>query len=146
MSIRTRWRRRVERRGTDSRAVAMIKIKHFMDGPEQDDGTRIWVEPMGLTRDLREMCDVHLVFAHLGPPRELWEWFEQHPTGYEFFRGRYHEHLAGSGIKPALQHLADLSRHEDFTLLHQGVDPECNTAMALYEFLAELAAHSRPDL
>ena len=30
----------------------MIKIKHFMDAPEEDDGRRIWVEPFGLTADL----------------------------------------------------------------------------------------------
>ena len=123
----------------------MIKVKHFMDGVERDDGTRIWVEPLGVTRDLRELCAVQLVFPHLGPPRELWEWFERHPMGYEFFRARYHDYLVNSGMRPALQQLADLSLRDDFTLLHQGIDPEQNTAIALYEFLSELTAYSPPD-
>ena len=120
----------------------MIKIKHFMDAVEGDDGTRIWVEPIGLTRDLCEMCGVTIVFPHLGPPRDLWQWFEQHPGGYEYFRGRYHEYLGQSAVKPALQQLVHAALRDDFTLLHQGMDPEQNTAMALYEFLSELGAYS----
>ena len=27
----------------------MIKIKHLLDAVERDDGTRIWIEPIGLT-------------------------------------------------------------------------------------------------
>ena len=32
----------------------MIKVKHFLDAVEQDDGQRLWVEPIGLCNDLRE--------------------------------------------------------------------------------------------
>ena len=124
----------------------VIKVKHFMDGVEGDDGTRIWVEPIGLTRDLQALCAVRLVLPHLGPPRELWDWFERQPIGYEFFRGRYHEHLAHSGMRPALQQLANMSAHENFTLLHQGIDAERNTATALYEFIRALTAYSPPEL
>ena len=123
----------------------MFKVKHFMDAVELDDGTRIWIEPLGLTDDLREMCFVDHVLPHLGPPRELWEWFEEHQLGYQYFRGRYHEHLAASGLKPALQQLANTAVVENVTLLHQGCDPEWNTAMALYEFLSELSAYCPRD-
>ena len=30
----------------------MIKIKHFMETREDDDGDRLWVESVGLTKDL----------------------------------------------------------------------------------------------
>ena len=55
----------------------MIRIKHVMDAVEKDDGQRIWVEPIGLTKDLREWCKVAHVLTHLGPPKALWDWFDE---------------------------------------------------------------------
>src|SRR5688572_23893744 len=119
----------------------MLKVKHFMDAVEPDDGCRVWVEPMGLTRDLRGWCDVHVVLSRFGPPRELWDWFEERGGGadaYEFFRGAYHLHLSRRPDRQSLQELARRAMHADFTLLHQAEDPEHNTATALYEFVTEL--------
>lgn len=119
----------------------MIKIKHFLDAPEPDDGTRLWIEPLGLAKDLQEMCSVDHVLPHLGPPRDLWDWFDAHPDGYEHFRGRYHEHLDAGPYRKALWHLARAGLNENFTLVHQGDDAEHNTGTALYEYLSELSAH-----
>jgi uncharacterized protein YeaO (DUF488 family) len=123
----------------------MIKVKHFMDAVEPDDGARIWVEPFGLTADLCQMCEVEHVFSHLGPPPALWRWLEDHPMGYEYFRARYHGYLTDSPLVPALQEIANTAAHENVTLLHQGSDAEWNTAMALYEFLSELSAYCPPN-
>lgn len=119
----------------------MIRVKHFLDSVEGDDGHRLWVEPLGLTRDLQQMCQVHHVLSHLGPPMKLWQWFQQHPDGYDYFRGKYHEHLAASPQIEALQELANAAMKEEFTLLHQGDDPGRNTAVALHEFIVELQAY-----
>jgi uncharacterized protein YeaO (DUF488 family) len=119
----------------------MIKIKHLMDAREDDDGERLWVEPIGLTKDLTEWCAVDHVLPHLGPPKDLWEWFDEHLDGYEYFRGRYHEHLTNGGFRKALWQLAKAGQSENFTLLHQGELAEQNTATALYEYLSELSAH-----
>ena len=67
-----------------SGAEAMITIKHFMDSVEKGDGNRIWVEPIGLTTDLKTWCQVNHTLCHVAPPRELWDWFAEHPDGYEF--------------------------------------------------------------
>ena len=119
----------------------MIKIKHLMDAREDDDGDRLWVEPIGLTKDLIDWCAVDHLLPHLGPPRELWNWFDEHPDGYEYFRGRYHEHLTKGGLRKALWQLAKAGLNENFTLLHQGELADQNTATALYEYLSELSAH-----
>lgn len=119
----------------------MIKFKHLMDASEEDDGQRLWVEPVGLTKDLREWCTVDHVLPHLGPPAEIWEWYAEHPDGYEHFRGVYHEHLDRGPYRKALIQLARAGINEDFTLVHQGDDPAHNTATALYEYLSELRAH-----
>jgi hypothetical protein len=60
----------------------MIKVKHIMDACEKDDGQRIWVEPIGLCADLREWCDVNQIMSHLGPPKKVWNWFQNHADGY----------------------------------------------------------------
>ena len=123
----------------------MIKIKHFLEPVEKDDGQRLWVEPIGLTRDLQQWCRIDHVLSHLGPPRKLWDWFEKHPDGYEHFRGVYHEHLSRSSYKEALQELARASVRETFTLVHQSELSESNTAVALFEYLSELEAWCPPE-
>jgi uncharacterized protein YeaO (DUF488 family) len=76
----------------------------------------------------------------------LWDWFQSHQQGYEFFRARYHEWLAQSSYKPALQQLACAAVRENITLLYEGEDPQHNSATALYEFLSELGAYCPPEL
>ena len=120
----------------------MIKIKHLLDTVEPDDGQRISVEPINLTRDLREWCKVDHVLCHLGPPKALWEWFEEHPDGYDYFRGKYHQDLSRSTYKQALRNLAKAAAKENLTLIHVGDDSHHNTATALYEYLSELGAWS----
>jgi len=123
----------------------MIRIKHVMDAVETEDGERLWVEPIGLCKDLREWCGVNHVLPHLGPPMSAWKVLEDHPDAYEFFRAKYHEALRKSPYRAALQQLACASRHETFTLLHQSDDPEHNSAVALGEYLSELEAYCKPD-
>ena len=119
----------------------MIKTKHFLDRIESDDGPRLWVEAIGLTRDLQQWRLVDHVMPHLGPPGDLWEWFAAHSDDYETFRGQYHEWLAKGHYGPALQRLACESLASNFTLLHAGDDPAHNCATALREFIAELEAY-----
>jgi len=77
--------------------------------------------------------------------RVLWNCFDQHPEGYDFFRGQYHERLTSGPYRAALEKLAAAARNENFTLIHQGDDPLHNTATALYEFLVELQAYCPPE-
>lgn len=123
----------------------MIKVKHLMDAVEQDDGQRLWVEAVGLARDLREWCKVDHVLTHMGPSTQLNDWFEQHPDGYDYFRAQYHDALTRSPYKVALHHLAKAAAGENFTLLHTGDDPNHNAAVALHEYLSELGAWSTPQ-
>ncbi len=123
----------------------MIYVKHLLDAVEKSDGQRMWVEPIGLTKDLREWCKVDHVLSHLGPPREAWKVLEEHPDAYDFFRARYHEFLSRSQYRPALQALATAGLREDFTLVHQSDDPEHNSATALRDFISELEAYSKPE-
>ncbi len=123
----------------------MILVKNLLEPVGDDDGQRLSIEPFGLTLDLQEWCKVDEVLSHLGPPRELFDWFEEHPAGYDFFRAKYHDALAAGPYRDFLIDLIAASRHENFTLLHQGEDPAHNTATALYEFISELEAYAPPE-
>lgn len=124
----------------------MIKVKHFMDPVEPDDGLRLWVEPLGLTRDFCAWCSVHAVVPHFGPPPHLRPWLEAlyDEDRYECFREAYHEHLSNAPCLKALQDLAWRGLHTGVTLLHHGDDPAHNTGTALYEFLIELQSYCPP--
>ena len=124
----------------------MIRIKHLLDAVDREDGHRLWIEPIGCTKDLCQWCAVEHLLPHLGPPRKIWAWFEEHPNGYDEFRARYHEHLGRGPYRDSLQQLACLARRENFTLLHQGDDSHHNSATALYEFLSELKAYCPKDI
>ena len=123
----------------------MILVKHLLEPTAPDDGRRLSVEPFGLTADLVEWCDVDDVVPQLGPTRELFDWFEAHPDGYDFFRAKYHDALAAGPFRDDLIDLVASARTENFTLLHQGDDPAHNTATALYEFISELEAYVPPE-
>jgi uncharacterized protein YeaO (DUF488 family) len=119
----------------------MIKIKNLFDALEADDGQRIWVEPVHCTLDFIEWCKVDHELCHIAPPVPLWQWFQNHPEGYDVFRAHYHEWLSKGPYRQALQDLVKAARGENYTLLHQGDDPAHNTATALWEFLSELEAY-----
>jgi uncharacterized protein YeaO (DUF488 family) len=123
----------------------MIQVKQLFDAVEKDDGLRIWVEPVKLTLDLIEWCKVDQLVTQWGPTMELSRWFETHPTGYEYFRAKYHDLLGKGTHRKAMLHLVALSRNQTVTLLHQGDDPVQNAATALHEYLAELDAYVPPE-
>lgn len=123
----------------------MINVKHFMDAIEPTDGSRIWVEPIRLTKDLIEWCQITYTLCSAAPPQHLCDWLDQHPHGYDYFQAQYHEWLNKSHFKPALQRLACEARRKTITLLHQSSDPQQNCATALHEFLIELEAFCPRD-
>lgn len=119
----------------------MIRAKHLLDRIETDDGPRLWVESIGLTKDLQEWQSVDHVLAHLGPPPEILTLFEAHPDDYTDFRGRYHEWLSNSPYRPVLQRLACESLKANCTLLHASDDPAHNCATALRDFIAQFVSY-----
>lgn len=120
----------------------MFKVKNLFDEIEADDGLRLWVEATGLTKDLREWCQVHHSPPGIAPEARLADWFERHPDGYDFFRGRYHEALKSGPYLDLLRELAAIGQRDNVTLLHASDDPNQNAAAALHEFLSELQTYA----
>ncbi len=116
----------------------MIQIKNLFETPAASDGLRLWVGPVGLTRDLAAWCKVDRWLKEGSPHLELTEWFEEHPDGWEFFRGKHHEALVKSGSIPLLRSLSEQAVRENITLLYAESNPSENCAVSLYEFLTAL--------
>lgn len=146
-AVRPSVRERTPVRRAVGGSRGLVKVKHLMDAVEADDGQRLWVEPVGLTRDLRGWCEVEGLLTHLAPPPKLSEWFQWHGGvgAYELFCGAYREHLSAAPHRQALQELAGRAREGGVTLLHQGDDPDHNTATALCEFLSEIGSFCPPE-
>lgn len=123
----------------------MIKIKHLLDEKDSEDGLRIWVEPVGVTRDLRELCSIDHLLHATAPPRALWQWLAGHPNDYHLFRAHYHAWLGQSAYRRLLRQLARSARRHNLTFVHQGDDPDQNTAAALRDFLVQLQARAGTD-
>lgn len=113
----------------------MIKVKSIFDPVEADDGVRIRVEPIGLTRDLQQWCDVDYVLSELGPPLWIWNQLRAHPDHYGSFNVVYESFLSQEPRRDGVARLAVLSTIRQITLLHEGDDPELNSATALCEFV-----------
>ena len=121
----------------------MLSVKYLFEKVEPTDGLRVWVEPVGLAKNLAEWCRVDFLLPEVAPPKALCEWFEEHPKQYGIFRRRYHEVLQDSTRAPVLDQLLYSGSECNVTLLHQGDDPVRNTAAALLEFLGA-RIHSSP--
>ena len=123
----------------------MIKVKHLMDPLEEDDGLRIWVEPIGLTRDLQEWCYIDNLLMPLTASQRTIFAATRDTEAFDYYVARFHQDLRNSPHAATLKSLAAASRNENFTLIHASDDPSQNCAMALFEFLAELASECSWD-
>ena len=121
----------------------MIFVKHLFDVPQAQDGERIWIDSIGLTRDLIEWCQIAHVMTNLGPSKETAAWFEEHPAGFDFFEAEYLEELRSSPSIISMRGLAAASTNKSFTLVHHGHHPVENSATVLGTFLLDLAARVR---
>jgi uncharacterized protein YeaO (DUF488 family) len=122
----------------------MIRLKHLFDSIEKEDGERIWIEGIGLTRDLVEWCQITHVMTTLGPSTELAGWFEEHPSCFDFFEAQYLKELQVKQYRTAMRQLATASINTTFTLVHHGDNPNENSAVVLRQFLSELSERVPP--
>ena len=118
----------------------MIAVRHFMESFRRDDGPRQWVE-IGLTADLQEWCNVDLLVCEFGPPRILWEWYDERPGAgrCQVLSRAYRRWLLRGPHHPSLEALAQLAADGKLTLLHQCADAKHNTATVLRDVMEELA-------
>ena len=117
----------------------MIKLKRVYDAPGAGDGERILVDrvwPRGISKERARLADWR---KDLAPSTPLRKWFGHDPAKWKGFRDRYRAELKRSGLTDTLKELARLSRRKTVTLVYGAADEQHNQAVALKEFLDELA-------
>ena len=117
----------------------MIKIKRVYEEASAGDGMRILVDrvwPRGVSKERARLDDWR---KDLAPSTPLRKWFGHDPARWKEFRARYRAELKRSGQGDALKELALLSRCKTVTLVYGAADEQHNQAVALKEFLDELA-------
>jgi uncharacterized protein YeaO (DUF488 family) len=117
----------------------MIRIKRVYSEPSARDGVRILVDrvwPRGISKERARIVEWR---KELAPSTALRKWFGHDPAKWAGFRERYRKELAESGRIDALRELAKRSRHEAIALIYGAADEQHNQAVALKEFLVELA-------
>jgi uncharacterized protein YeaO (DUF488 family) len=114
---------------------ATVQVRRVYDGPAKDDGARVLVDriwPRGLSKDaahLDEWCKA------VAPSAELRKWYGHDPDRFAEFDRRYRTELKDSEHADALDHLRDLSKDGNLTLLTATRHPEISQAEVLAELL-----------
>jgi len=117
----------------------MIRIKRVYDEPSARDGMRILVDrvwPRGISKERARIVQWR---KDLAPSNSLRKWFGHDPAKWAGFRERYRKELTESGEINALRELAKRSRQDAITLIYSAAEEQHNQAVALKEFLDELA-------
>ena len=111
--------------------TAKVRVRRAYEEPEPDDGTRVLVDrlwPRGLSKAraaLDEWC------KNVAPSAELRTWYSHDPDRFAEFSRRYQQELHDPERAQALEHLRDLARERQLTLLTATKKPEISEAAVL---------------
>ena len=117
-----------------------VRVRRVYEPRTESGGVRVLVDriwPRGLSKDhadLDEWCKT------VAPSTELRRWYAHDPVLFPEFSRRYAQELEEPGRAEALEHLRDLARGGDLTLLTATKDPEISEAAVLADHLRERSA------
>ena len=118
----------------------MIQVKRVYSERGTKDGVRILVDrvwPRGVTKARARIDEWR---KDLAPSTSLRKWFGHDLAKWRGFRERYRKELTAPGQIDTLTELAKRSRHETITLIYSAADEQHNQAVALKEFIDEVAS------
>lgn len=111
----------------------MIKVKSIFAPVTDDDGFRVFVDPVWPRKASREKTVLDVWFRDLAPSPELYLLYAGDKLEWEDFVARYHSELAWQR-----DYFADLQAHNNnggLTILHGSHNNDRNIAVALKMFL-----------
>ena len=112
-----------------------VVLKRVYDPPSTGDGARVLVDrlwPRGLSKEraaLREWV------KQVAPSTALRNWYGHDPERFEEFGRRYRRELNDPERAEALQHLRDLAKRENVTLLTATKRADISEAVVLADLL-----------
>ncbi|MGE0823714.1 MAG: DUF488 domain-containing protein [Candidatus Binatia bacterium] len=114
----------------------MIKVKRVYTPHTPDEGTRFLVERLWPRGMKKESLPLDGWLKEVAPSDALRRWFRHDPKKWGEFRRRYVTEL---NSKPeAWQPLLEATRRGPVTLLYSARDPDCNSAVALKNYLESI--------
>jgi uncharacterized protein YeaO (DUF488 family) len=115
--------------------VHPVKVGRVYDKPTRGDGARVLVDriwPRGLSKDkaaLDEWC------KSVAPSTTLRKWYQHDPERFEEFGRRYRAELDEPERAEAVQHLRQLAKRRNLTLLTATKHAEISEAAVLADLL-----------
>ncbi|MGC9381396.1 DUF488 domain-containing protein [Streptomyces sp. MH13] len=114
-----------------------VRVHRVYDPPEPDDGVRVLVDrlwPRGVAKDAAHVDEWP---KRLTPSAELRRWYHAGEGSYEEFAQRYEAELAAPDAAELLDHVRELARQGDVTLLTASKSPGQSHAAVLLRLLDE---------
>ncbi|MBQ0826931.1 DUF488 domain-containing protein [Streptomyces tagetis] len=108
-----------------------VRVRRIYDSPEPEDGVRVLVDrlwPRGMAKDAARIDEWP---KGLTPSSELRRWFHAGDGSYEEFARRYEAELAEPEAARLVDHLRELVRSGDVTLLTASKSPDRSQASVL---------------
>ncbi|MFI9169499.1 DUF488 domain-containing protein [Streptomyces lincolnensis] len=112
-----------------------MRVRRVYDPPEPGDGVRVLVDrlwPRGLSKDAARVDEWPKA---LTPSTELRRWYHAGEGAYEEFAERYEAELGAPEASEPLDHMRELARAGDVTLLTASKTPERSHATVLARLL-----------
>ncbi|MGW0988648.1 DUF488 domain-containing protein [Streptomyces sp. NPDC002486] len=112
-----------------------VRLRRVYEPAEPEDGARVLVDrlwPRGLAKEAARVDEWPKA---LTPSTELRRWYHAGEGSYEEFSERYGAELASEDASEALDHVRELVRRGDVTLLTASKTPEQSHAAVLARLL-----------
>lgn len=118
----------------------MIKTKRIYEEASMEDGARILVDriwPRGISKNNAAIQDW---LKDLAPSDNLRKWYGYDPEKWKKFRQRYRAELQAREKELVMRRLASLAKAQPVTLVYAARDTKRNNAVALRDFIRNLAS------
>ncbi|MCW5250219.1 MULTISPECIES: DUF488 domain-containing protein [unclassified Streptomyces] len=112
-----------------------VRVRRIYDPPEPDDGVRVLVDrlwPRGVAKDAAHIDEWP---KGLTPSTELRRWYHGGGGSYDEFVERYEAELTAPEAARLLDHVRELARAGDVTLLTASTSPDESQASVLLRLL-----------
>lgn len=112
-----------------------VEVRRAYDEPERGDGARVLVDriwPRGLSKEkagFDEWCKA------VAPSTTLRKWYGHDPDRFDEFGRRYRDELEEPERAEALQHLRDLAKQRNLTLITASKRADISEATVLADLL-----------
>jgi uncharacterized protein YeaO (DUF488 family) len=123
--------------------VVSIRIKRAYDKPEENDGYRVLVDRMWPRGVKKEDLKLDSWFKEIAPSNEFRKWFGHENDKWHEFRERYFKEL--SEKEDSIRDLVEQARRGRITLVFGAKNRKENNAVALKEYLANMASSDDSD-